>query len=209
MRPDSEDHVTEVMKVVPPMVAAIIEIQWLGGCRPQDVVQMRACDIDMSGPVWEYRPPRYKTEHHNDDKAPDLDRVVYLGPTSQSVLKKWMPSDPNECIFSPRRSEKQRNELRRMGRKSPMSPSQASRKPLGRERAPLREHYDVCSYRRAVQRGCQKAGIPSWAPKQLRHSRLTAIRARFGLEASRVVGGHKEIGVTQSTQNRTAALLDK
>ncbi len=38
---------------------------------------------------------------------------------------------------------------------------------------------------------------PVWVPNQLRHSRLTEIRKLFGLEASRVCGGHREIGVTQ------------
>jgi hypothetical protein len=36
-----------------------------------------------------------------------------------------------------------------------------------------------------------------WSPNRLRHSRLTEIRQRFGLEASRVCGGHSEVGTTQ------------
>jgi hypothetical protein len=39
--------------------------------------------------------------------------------------------------------------------------------------------------------------VPIWRPNQLRHARLTAIRERFGLEASRVCGGHRDVGVTQ------------
>ena len=78
-----------------------------------------------------------------------------------------------------------------------MTPSQVARKPKGRKRSLLQPHYSVCSYRRAVKRGCAKAGLPAWSPNQLRHSRLTEVRAKFGLEASRVVGGHREVVTTQ------------
>ena len=44
-------------------------------------------------------------------------------------------------------------------------------------------------------------------PNQLRHSRLTEIRKLFGLEASRVCGGHREVGVTEiyAEQDQTLA----
>jgi integrase len=55
----------------------------------------------------------------------------------------------------------------------------------------------VASYRRAIRRACEKGGIPIWCPNQLRHSRGTEIRKRYGLEASQAVLGHSELGVTQ------------
>src|SRR5262249_3405252 len=150
-----------------------------------------------AGPVWEYHPPRYKTEHHNDEDDPDEERVVILGPRAQEILKPFLPADPLDYVFSPIRSELARNALRKGKRRSPMTPSQASRGATGRRRAPLRAHYDVASYRRAIRRACLKAGIPVWHPNQLRHSRLTEIRRTYGLEASKVCGGHREVSVTQ------------
>ena len=49
--------------------------------------------------------------------------------------------------------------------------------------------------------------MPLWVPNQLRRSRLTDIRRLYGLEASRVCGGHREVGVTQiyAEQDRTLA----
>jgi integrase len=197
VRPVPDGHVEAVLPLVPPAVAAMVRLQRLCGGRPQDVVAIRGEDIDRAGAVWEYRPPRYKTEHHNEEGDPDLERVVYLGPRAQEVLTPFLAASPAGYLFSPIRSEQDRNGRRRRQRKSPMTPSQAARKPRGRSRAPLRDRYDVASYRRAVRRACLKAGIPVWHPNQLRHSRLTEIRKRFGLEASRVCGGHREVGVTQ------------
>ena len=39
--------------------------------------------------------------------------------------------------------------------------------------------------------------VPIWTPNQLRHSRATEIRSRFGLEAAQTVLGHSEADVTQ------------
>jgi integrase len=197
VRPVAEEHVAAVLPLVPAMVRAMIEVQRLCGCRPQDVVQMRPADIDTTEPVWQYRPRRHKTEHHNDDGNPDLDRVIYLGPKCQEVLRPWLPTDPQAYVFAPRRSEELRNAGRKANRKSKTPPSQAARRPTGRAKAPLRSYYPVGSYRQAIRRACRRAGIAVWLPNQLRHSRLTEIRSRYGLEAARVVGGHREVGVTQ------------
>jgi integrase len=175
----------------------MIEVQRLTSCRPQDVVGMRAIDIDITRPVWEYHPQQYKTEHHNDDDSPDLERVVFLGPKAQTLVKPYLTLNVTDWLFSAVRSEQERNAKRKQERKSPMTPSQAARRPKGREKAPLRDRYDVASYRQAIRRACLKAGIPVWRPNQLRHSRLTEIRKRYGLEAAKTCGGHREIGVTQ------------
>jgi integrase len=189
--------VEAVLPHAPPAVAAMIQLQRLCGGRPQDVVVMRAIDIDMTGPIWEYRPRRYKTEHHNDYETPEKERIVFLGPRAQAIIKPYLNLDLNDHLFSPIRSEQDRNAARRQGRQSPMTPSQAKRQPRVRKRAPLRDHYDVASYRRAIRRACLQAGIPVWCPLQLRHARGTEVRKRFGLEASQAVLGHSELGVTQ------------
>jgi integrase len=181
----------------------MIQVQRLTGCRPQDVVQMRARDIDTAGAVWEYRPPRYKGEHHNDDGDPDLDRVVYLGPRAQDAVRPFLTADPDAYLFSPRQSEAARLAELTAARKWDAGAEGRS----SSSRSPLRPHYPVGTYRQAIRRACLKAGIPVWKPNQLRHARRTEIRGKYGLEASRVVGGHREVGVTQiyAEQDRTLA----
>lgn len=56
---------------------------------------------------------------------------------------------------------------------------------------PPREHYDDESYCQAVERGCKRAGVPKWTPGQLRHNAGTAIRREYGLEAARLILGHR------------------
>jgi integrase len=197
IRPVPDPFVEAVQPYLPPTIWTMIQVQRLSGGRPQDIVQMRAIDIDTTSPIWEYRPARYKTQHHHDDIEFDRQRIVFLGPRAQALLKPYFTLNVTDYLFSPIRSEQARNDNRRQHRRSPMTPSHSKRKARGRKRAPLRAHYDVASYRRAIRRACIKAGIPIWSPLQLRHSRGTEIRKCYGLEASQAVLGHSELGVTQ------------
>jgi integrase len=193
-------HVDAVLPLVPPTVRTMIEVQRLCGCRSQDIVAVRAIDIDMTGPVWEYRPPRYKTEHHNEDDSPDRERIVFLGPKAQALLRPYLTLNVTDYLFSPKRSEAGRREEQRRNRKTKFWPSHVrhqERRRGRRPRAALRDRYDVASYRRAIRRACLKAGVPIWFPLQLRHAAGTEIRKRYGLEASQAVLGHAELGVTQ------------
>ena len=56
-----------VEKTIPhcshPIIADMIRVQMYAGMRPQDVCNMRLCDIDRSGDVWDYAPWEHKTEH--------------------------------------------------------------------------------------------------------------------------------------------------
>jgi integrase len=202
VKPVPEAHIEATLPHLPPVVRIMVQVQRLCGGRPQDIVQMRPIDIDMSGPVWEYRPPCYKTQHRNEEDGPDRERIVFLGPKAQALLKLLLPLCVTDHFFGPRRSEVKRLEVRREARKTPLWPShvreQERQRATARKReAPPRDHYDVASYRRAVRRACVKAGVPIWCPLQLRHCRGTEVRKRFGLEASQAVLGHAELGVTQ------------
>jgi len=161
------DHVNAVLPLVQAVVRTMIEVQRLCGGRPQDVVVMRGSDIDRTGPVWEYRPCQYKSEHHNEEDDPDLERLIFLGPRAQALLVPYLASNPTGYLFSPQHSEHERNARRRQQRKTPLWSSHLRAqhtKKQTRSRPPLRDHYDVTSYRNAIRRACQKAGIPVGTP---------------------------------------------
>lgn len=198
IRPVSDNDFQAVLPHLSPMLATMVQIHRLCGCRSQDILNMRSTDIDQNKRVWEYRPAHYKTEHLNDDNNLDQERVIYLGPKAQALLKPWLLENPLDYIFSPKRAVAARNHMRRLQRQVPLWPSHRHRNEAKRkEISAIRDCYDDNSYRRAVQRACLKAGVATWTPKRLRHSRLTEIRHLFGLEASKACAGHKEIGVTQ------------
>jgi integrase len=224
--PVDDATVQATLPYLSPVVADMIRFQRLTGGRPQDVCNLRPCDVDMSGEVWLYRPGTHKTEHHGRE------RVIPIGPKGQDILRLYLLREKETHCFSPVDSEKKRREELHAGRSTPLSCG--NRPGTNRTRKPKRsagEHYTADSYRRAIHRACDVAFSPPeplsrrehetlqqwldrltekqraeldrwqsdhrWSPNRLRHTAGTEIRKRFGLEGAQVILGHASADVTQ------------
>jgi integrase len=163
-----------------PMLRAMVEVQLHTGMRPGEVIHVRGSDLDMSGPVWTYCPRRHKTEHAGRD------RVVFIGPRAQSLLRPWLRPDPDGYVFGPAQN---REAIRAAG---------ARPEPVGRprRRRTFKDHYTPQYYFLVIRRACEKAKVDPWSPNQLRHSAGTLIRSKFGIEATRTILGHSNPSVT-------------
>jgi integrase len=194
IRPVHESVISVTLPYLPAIVADMVRLQRLTGARSGEIVQLRAFDIDRTGDVWEFRPKRHKTEHH------DRERIIFFGPQAQAIITKYLALDLNAPLFRPEESEAARSVERRKNRKTPLWPSHLQmqeQKKNRRRRRVLHQAYDVATYRRAIVRACVKAGVPAWTPHRLRHAAATEIRRQFGLEAAQAVLGHAGLGVTQ------------
>ena len=191
VKPVADEHVDAVLPEVSPQIAAMIELQRLTGSRPGEVVLLRPCDVDRSGDIWIYEPSDHKTSYRGHK------RQVFIGPKAQQILTPWLRRDVESYCFSPREAEEHRNLQRRAARKTPMTPSQARRRPKLKPKRAKRERYDVAAYRRAVKYGIKKAKVPSWHPHQLRHNCATKLRRDFGLDVAQIILGHRSASVTQ------------
>ncbi len=58
-------------------------------------------------------------------------------------------------------------------------------------------HLTVAGYRRGIGRACLRAGVPHWYPLMLRHTGLTEVRAKYGLEGAQMIAGHAHAQVTE------------
>jgi site-specific recombinase XerD len=209
---------------------------------------VRAIDLTMSGPVWTYRPARHKNQHRG------LDRVIFLGPQAQEVIKPFLTTNLEAFLFSPRAYVEALHRRRAEQRKTKRTPSELKRLRKAKPRRVPAERYNRRSYRVAVVRACDQATrarvfdllkglaqhgklllaegctaeslfrrvswltpehvqaiaalngleaeverlrVPRWSPLQLRHTAATAIRARYGVEAAKVVLGHTMVETTQ------------
>jgi integrase len=205
VRPVADAAVDATLPFVSPPVQAMVRLQKLTGMRPCEVVIMRACDIDRSDAIWIYEPVHHKNRWRGHT------RTVPLGPRAQKILTPYLGKGPDQFFFQPIEAEQIRNELRRNARRTPMTPSQALRKPKAKPHRAKGQRYSVDSYRRAVTYAIVKAlkhgiEIPAWHPSQLRHARATEVRKRFGIEAAQVSLGHARADVTQIYAERNMAL---
>jgi integrase len=212
VKPVAAAHVEATLPFLPPHVKAMVELQLLTGCWPAEVCLFRPADIDRTDPAcWVFRPEHHKTEHHG------YDRLVFIGPKAQEVLKQFLDGAADAYCFSPRGSERHRARLRQLKRKSPLTPSQRARQPKARRRRAPKGRYDVAAYRRAITRACAKADaaartealktdpsipadkvfVPPWSPNRLRHARATELRRVAGLDVTKTVLGHSKVETTQ------------
>jgi len=190
VKPVPEAFVDAIQSHVLPPIWAMIELQRLTGMRPGEVVIMRTADIDTSGHVWTYRPSSWKTEHH------DHERRIFLGPRAQKILKQWLRTDLDAPLFNPREALEVRNREWRAKRKTKVQPSQQNRRKVNPRKRPA-DVYTVDSYGKAIRTACTAAEVPNWHPHQLRHNAATWLRKEFGLDAARVILGHRSAGVTE------------
>jgi integrase len=159
IKPVPGEHVNATLPLMPKTIQAMVQLQQLTGARPTEICSIRPRDIDVRNPsCWVYRPGSdqgphgtHKTAHHGHD------RLILIGPQAQEILRPYLGTKLDAFCFSPRRSEEIRHRRQRERRLTPMTPSQQSRKrKTNRKRGPG-ERYDVCSYRNAIYRACDKA----------------------------------------------------
>ncbi len=189
---------------LPRRIVAIVQVLQATAARCGEIVQLRTRDVDMTGAMWVFRPPRHKSAHLG--RAREID----LGKAAQEILRPWIKLDPDAYWFSPREEVAELLAERSRNRQTPPWPSHMRRNIESRVSDPARpprERYDSNVVGKAVLRACRAAGIPPWSPHRLRHAALTAIRKRFGLEAAQAVGGHACLPMTEVYTHTAARQL--
>lgn len=208
IRPVADGIVNLTKASMLPTVAAMVELQRLTGMRPGEVCALRTGDLDTSGDVWVYRPSCHKMAYFGRD------RVVFVGPAAQRVLKPFLLPDLNAHVFSPSRSERVRRAAMHAARKTPLSCG--NRPGTNCKSTPVKvpgDRYTTESYGRAVANACDAAfPVPEeldgtervqwrkdhrWRPNRLRHSFATRVRRDHGLESAQVLLGHASADVSQ------------
>jgi len=184
--PAPESHVDAACDHLPRQIVAMIRLQILTGMRPGEVVTMRRCDIDTTGKVWIYRPVTHKTAHRGKT------REVLLGPKAIAVLAQFLSGLRFDAhLFDPKQAHAEQKAVGATQRR------REGQQPNDRKTdRVMGDHYTTGSYRRAVQRACDKAEVNRWSPNQLRHNAATTMRKEHGLEAAALLLGHSEATVT-------------
>lgn len=162
---------------LPPLVAALVQVQLACGLRPSEVCRMVRGELS-TGPVelldlgsgirvaaheaegvlvWLYLFRKHKTSRKGQL------RLVAVGPAAQTILRPLLVGlGPQDPIFSAR---------------------------AGRA-------YLLQSYSDAVRTACQKARLPFWQPRQLRKTAADAVANVAGPDVAGDVLGHSDLATT-------------
>lgn len=187
VRPANSADVKAALPHMPPTVAAVVRLQVLTGARCGELLSMKAAEVDRTGEVWRFNPTVHKGTWRGKFRS------IPIGPESQRLLEPYLLKAGDEFVFSPARSEEDRNADRSAERKTKRWPSHmrrnATKRVSDREGAPG-ARYSTNTLRRAVVRACDAAGVSRFTPHQLRHLAAHEIREKFGLEHCRASLGH-------------------
>jgi len=202
-QPVSDDVIRRTLPFMPPTVRAMVIVQRLTGCRPNEIFKMRVGDIDTTrgNGLWYYVPGSYKT-------ARFVGKIEFpLGKPEQELIAPYLVGKaPEAAVFSPRTAMAEHFAERRANRKTKVPPSQAA-KNAERAAKPTRycEFYKRDSYRTAIGHAIAKGNkvlpddekIPHWFPYQLRHAAATEMELAHGDSNAQALLGHRTVNTTK------------
>ena len=181
------EHVRETARQLSPIIKAMIRVQVATGMRPSELCNIRPCDIDRSGPVWMYRPPKHKNKSKGKARA-----VPIIGDAREAIMD-YLNRPATSYCFSPSESDSWNR-----AKLSASRTGSGSRKKLqSLPRCKPGENYSASSYRRAITRAAERAKVPHWFPYQLRHLTLTDVRNSLNGEAAQALAGHSRMQMTE------------
>lgn len=215
--PADPDAVENTIPHLTPLLGDCVRLLRITGARPAELLGMRRCDVStgegerleplpgwfVTGGkvgrkvVWLFVPSKHKTTRKGKV------RVIALGKSAQQILGPLLVGlAPTDLVFTPKRAEVIRLAEMRAARKTPVQPSQVSRKKFRPLRGPG-ERYGTDALDKAIQRACRHAGVDPWTPYQLRHGRAAAVADMHGEELAGDVLGHAEGSSVTRTYTRT------
>lgn len=193
--------VETILKTLPqlsPTVAAMVRLQALTGCRPGEVCSLRMRDLHRSDPeCWVYRPGHHKMAHLGRDRA-----IPLVGEAIRILLP--FLRDDDKPLFSPADCRLDWEKAKRARRKTKIQPSQRDRSKSNPSVCPG-DSYTTGSYRRAIERACDRAGVSRWSPNGIRKRAAQLVSDLLGnVDAARALLGQS----SEETTRRHYAMED-
>jgi len=158
-----------------PVVADMVKVQFLLGCRPGEVRLMRWANIDRAGvkkgrrTFWLYTVQDGKTRKE----------VYPISPEAQAILLRHEKDDATEPVFTPH------DQARVTGRDHAL-PYKTPRP------------YERCDYLQCVRRAAKRAKVPAFGVHQIRHTSLSLVAndKRGGIGAAAALANHASHSTT-------------
>jgi integrase len=204
----------------------VVQLQLLTGARAGEITQIRPCDVNREGSVWVYRPLHHKTAHHGFERkvfigpraqqvlAPFLlrDQRTYCFSPAEAENDRHRRlhgerTTPLSCGNVPGSNRKHDPKWSAGDRYTTDSYRRAIARACDlafppRQPLTIRDEETIAAWQaRLTQRerdeiaAWQKAH--RWHPHQLRHNAATELRKEFGIEAARIVLGHRSAAITE------------
>jgi len=226
VKPVPLEDVNAVKPYVSRQVWAMIQLQLSTAARSGEIVIMRPCDVDRSGKVWVYSPAEHKTAHYGykrriyiGPRGQEVLRPFLLRPPEAYCFS---PAEAEADRLAARHARRKTplscgnrpgTSRRSAPRKKPgdcyTAPSYrrairyACEKAFTLPEDLARGEGETIKTWQARLTKQQKVELRQWKrnrywhPHQLRHNAATELRKEFGLEAARIILGHRSAAITE------------
>jgi len=202
--PVSREQVDAVLPYLSTPLAAAIELLWLTGARPSELLSLTPQIIDRDEMPWTAELAQHKTAGKGKT------RTLFFGAEARRILEPLLLRPADAPLFSPVDGAADTNRRRRENRETPLWPSHErryAREKAARPRQTFSDAYDARALHKALKRAIARCNrdrehkgldpIEPWFTYQLRHSAGTRIRKEHGIEAARAVLGHTSAAMTE------------
>ncbi len=226
VKPVPAEQVNAIEPFVSRQVWAMIQLQLSTAARAGEICQMRPCDIDRKGKVWVYRPEAHKTAHHGFDRKifigprgqQALAPFLLRDPDAYCFSPVEAETERRQRLHEHRTTPLSRGNVPGSNVKDDpqWSPGDryttcSYRRAIARacdQAFPLpeplakRDDETNAQWQERLTPG-QKAELKAWRkdyrwhPHQLRHNSATELRKEFGIEAARIILGHRSAAITE------------
>lgn len=201
VKPVDDATIEATIKHLPKVLADMVRIHRLLGCRPSELLSIKPCMVNRESEVWTVRIEHHKNAWRNHE------RIIAIGPKAQKILEPYLNREKDSYCFSPKEAMEQRLSQKESDRTTPLSCG--NRRGTNRKANPKRKPGDCftqMSYTKAIHNAARKAGVPIWGANRLRHAAATAIREQENLEAASAILGHRTISMTENYAQRSMRL---
>jgi len=197
----TEQELDAVTEKVTRVVADMLRLMWTTAMRPSEVCRMRPFDILRDDPLCWLYVPGSDVSHVGDHKTAHHQRVraIPLASRAQAILRPRIADyNSKEHIFSPVEAVQELLDRRAAERKTPQG--YGNRPGTNRKEHPMIRpgtKYSISAFCVAVKRGCKRAGVARFTPRDIRRTAATRIRSRLSKDDARLILGQVSVGTTE------------
>jgi integrase len=174
-QPVTQEAFEATLSHLPAVVADLLRLMRLTGCRPTEACCIARCEVDTTTTPWVWTPRKHKTQGRGRK------RVIAIGPRARAILERWWQGKPDDVPTFTR---------------DDLKPACDGITPMRALRTSQRR-FDYADVRRRVQKACELAGVERWCPYQVRHAHLTELRESAGRDVAQAQAGHSNGSVTE------------
>lgn len=187
----------------PPVIADMLRVQFYCVMRPGEVCKMRADGVRQGDAGWLYVPGSHKTTWRGKKLVKAIPAIA------RAIVERRLESETGYLFDTAegRRWGAEQAAETKGERKTKIRPSETKQ----REERRQGTHsgiYTPTSYRQAVKRACERAGVQPFTPNQVRHSAVTWVSETIAdHDAAQLLAGHSHAATTEIYRDATTGRL--